>query len=40
MIQRILATIFLGYHFVKTVFERIFHIRRRNLTDFRSDYRI
>lgn len=40
MIQRIAATLFLGYHFMKTVFERIFHLRRRNLIDFRKDYRI
>lgn len=40
MIQRIIATIFLGYHFMKTVFERTFRIHRRGLAEFRKEFRI
>lgn len=40
MIQRIIATGFLGYHFVKTLFCRIFRIRQRGLAEFRNDYNI
>lgn len=40
MIQRALATLFLGYHFMKTIFERIFRLHRRGLTEFRKDYKL
>lgn len=40
MIQRVIATTFLAYCFIKTVTCRIFKIRRRGLKEFRSDYRL
>lgn len=40
MIQKGIATMFLGYHFMKTIFARLFRIRRRGLAEFRNDYKV
>lgn len=40
MIQRIIATGFLGYHFVKIVICRLFRIRRRGLAEFKKEYNL
>lgn len=40
MIQRTIAAFFLGYHFAKTIFKRIFRIHCRGLPEFRKEYRI
>jgi hypothetical protein len=36
--NKLIATAFLGIHFIKTVFCRLFKIRRRGLAEFRKDY--
>lgn len=40
MTGKVIATVFLGLHFIKTVLCRLFRIRRRGLKEFREDYRI
>lgn len=40
MMQRVIATIFLGFHFMKTVVERTFRIHRRGLAEFRKEYHV
>lgn len=40
MIQRVVATVFLGFCFLKTVLCRLFRIHRRGLAEFRRDYHL
>lgn len=40
MIGKLIATAFLGVHFVKTVVCRLFKINRRGLAEFKHDYNL
>lgn len=38
--NKLIATAFLGMHFIKTVFCRLFKIHRRGLAEFKQDYNL